>query len=62
MRRGAFPLILFGTADKMEDTFIIRIGDYHGRSQAEEEKNLIMFPLGTVGRDMIYYLFTKAAS
>lgn len=38
MRRGAFSLILFGTADKMEDTFIIRIGDYHGRSQAEEEK------------------------
>lgn len=58
MRRGAFSLILFGTADKMEDTFIIRIGDYHGRSQAEKE-NLIMFPLGTVGRDMIYYLFTS---
>ena len=38
MRRGAFSLILFGTADKMEDTFIIRIGDYHGRSQAEKEK------------------------
>ena len=37
-RRGAFSLILFGTADKMEDTFIIRIGDYHGKSQAEEEK------------------------
>ena len=23
------------------------------------KKNLIMFPLGTVGRDMVYYLFTS---
>ena len=25
----------------------------------QRKKNLIMFPLGTVGRDMIYYLFTS---
>lgn len=27
--------------------------------QARTKKNLIMFPLGTVGRDMMYYLFTS---